>query len=334
MDRITIGHGSGGKLTRDLIKDVFFRSFGNDILEEADDSALVEIGGGRIAFTTDSFVVNPFVFPGGDIGKMAVCGTINDLAVNGAAPAYLTCSFIIEEGFLIRDLETIARSMADTAAGAGVQIVAGDTKVVEKGEADGIFINTSGIGNLIAKRELGTGMIKPGDKIIINGTIGDHGLAILSQRKELAFESEVFSDCAALNLMIKNILENIEQVRFMRDPTRGGLATTLNEIVTDASFGILLEEKDIPVSTGAKSACELLGMDPLYMANEGKVIIITAPGAAEKCLSILRDNKYGGDAQVIGEVTEDNAGKVCARTVYGVTRIIDMLTAEHLPRIC
>ncbi len=334
MDRITIGHGSGGKLTHDLIKNVFFRYLGNEILDRADDSALVEMRPGKIAFTTDSFVVDPFFFPGGDIGKIAVCGTVNDLAVSGAEPLYLTCSFIIEEGFSLKELETIVKSMAEAAAEAGVKVVAGDTKVVEKGEADGIFINTSGIGNMAAQRELGIDKIRPEDKIIVSGTVGDHGLSILSRRKELDFESVVFSDCAPLNLMIKDALKKVDQIKFMRDPTRGGLATTLNEIAMEGDFGILLEEKNIPVSTGVRSACELLGMDPLYMANEGKVVIVVDPSEANDCLSVLRGNKYGKDAEIIGEITADNIKKVCVRTIYGVTRMIDMLTAEHLPRIC
>ena len=334
MERITIGHGSGGKLTHELIKNMFFKYFENDILKQADDSAIVEMRNRKIAVTTDSFVVNPIFFPGGDIGKLSICGTVNDLAVNGAEPQYLTCSFIIEEGFLLRDLGKIVQSMAETANIAGVKIVTGDTKVVEKGEADGVFINTTGIGNMLWEDALGIRKIQPTDKVIISGTMGDHGLAILSQRKELDFESIVLSDCAPLNLMIKELLDRNIDVKFMRDPTRGGLATTLNEIAQDGSFGILIKEKDIPISDGVRSACELLGMDPLYMANEGKSIIITSSGSAEEALSILRKNEYGKEARIIGEITKDNINKVCLFTNYGVTRIIDMLTAEQLPRIC
>lgn len=334
MEKITIGHGSGGKLTHDLVKNIFFKYLSNDILERADDSAVVDLKKRKIAITTDSFVVKPIFFPGGDIGKLSVCGTVNDLAVNGANPEYLTCAFIIEEGFLISDLERIVRSMAETASVAGVKIVSGDTKVVGKGEADGIFINTSGIGSLILEKELSVSNIKPGDKVIISGTLGDHGLAILSQRKELDFESDVFSDCAPLNSMIKELLEKNSEVKFMRDPTRGGLATTLNEIAMEGSFGILLDEENIPVLDGVKSACELLGMDPLYMANEGKAVIITSSSSAERTIAVLRANEYGKDAEIIGEITEENKNKVCLRTNYGVTRIVDMLTAEQLPRIC
>ena len=334
MERITIGHGSGGKMTHDLINDVFFKYLGNDILEQADDSAIVELKGGKTAFTTDSFVVNPVFFPGGDIGKLAVCGTVNDLAVNGANPEYLTCSFIIEEGFLMEDLEKIVKSMAETASRAGVKIVSGDTKVVEKGEADGIFINTSGIGSIISGNELGINNIQAGDNVIISGTLGDHGLAILSQRKELDFESVVVSDCAPLNLMIKELLGKTSGVKFMRDPTRGGLATTLNEIVMACSFGMLIEEKSIPVSDGVRSACELLGMDPMYMANEGKTIIIASSASSEEARSILKTEKYGKDAAIIGKITEENIEKVCLKTNYGVTRIMDMLTAQQVPRIC
>ncbi|MFH1664521.1 MAG: hydrogenase expression/formation protein HypE [Candidatus Omnitrophota bacterium] len=331
---ITIGHGSGGRLTHGLIGGVFFKYLGNDILERCEDAALVNMGGGDIAFTTDSFVVKPAFFPGGDIGKLAVCGTVNDLAVTGARPMFITCGFIIEEGFLLEDLEIIVKSMGEWAGKAGVKVAAGDTKVVEKGEADGIFINTSGIGSFNGDVRLSVDRIKPGDKVIISGTVGDHGIAVLSRRKGLEFGGDVRSDCAPLNKMLSGLIESVGGVRFMRDPTRGGLATTLNEITGPGKFGITIEEKDIPVREEVRGACELLGLDPLYMANEGKAVIIADPSCAEDALSALKENEYGKGAAVIGEITPFDAGMVCLRTRYGVRRIIDMLTAEHLPRIC
>ncbi len=330
--KVTIAHGSGGKMTRALIKDVFFKYLGNDILDRCDDSAVIEIDKGRIAVTTDSFVVKPIFFPGGDIGKLAICGTVNDLAVSGAEPKYITCGFIIEEGFPVTDLEVIVRSMAKWACEANVKIVAGDTKVVEIGEADGIFINTSGVGILKHDRELGVDKISSGDKIIVSGTIGDHAIAILSKRKGLRFESTIESDCAPLNKMLTEVIESGAEVKFMRDVTRGGLATTLNEVAEDV--GILINEESLPVSEPVRGATELLGLDPVYLANEGKVIILVKASDEAKVLQILKNNEYGAKAETIGEVTEENVGKVCLKTILGVTRIIDMPTAEHLPRIC
>ncbi len=334
MNRITIAHGSGGRVTHDLVKDVFYRSFDNDILRRAEDSAVLDIPQNRVAFTTDSFVVKPVFFPGGDIGKLAVCGTVNDLAVSGAVPKYITCGFIIEEGFLLKDLERIVKSMGDWSEKAGVRIVAGDTKVVEKGEADGIFINTSGVGVFEDDVELGVGKITPGDKILLSGTIGDHGIAVLSRRKGLDFETSIRSDCAPLNDMLQEVLRAATGVKFMRDPTRGGLATTLNEIAEEGTTGILINEKDIPVAEEVNGACQLLGLDPLYIANEGKAIVIVAPGDEDKALEAMRRSEYGKNAAIIGEVTGDNTGKVLLKTTLGVTRIVDMMTAENLPRIC
>ena len=335
MDKITMAHGSGGKITHSLIKDVFFKHLGNDILERAEDSAVIDAGTGNIAFTTDSFVVKPLFFPGGDIGKIAVCGTVNDLAVTGADPKFITCGFIIEEGFSCADLEKIVKSMAKSAKEAGVKIVAGDTKVVGRNEADGMFINTSGIGVFGGKnRRLGSSDIKAGDKVIISGTLGDHGIAVLSKRQGLEFGSETASDCAPLNGVIGELMEGFAGIKFMRDPTRGGLATTLNEITPDSGIGIMLEEKNIPVLDGVRGACELLGLDPLYVANEGKIIVITSPADEAGIIKVLRNSKYGKNAACIGEVSSDIPGKVCIRTRYGVTRIVDMLTAEQLPRIC
>ena len=334
MERITIAHGAGGKITNKLIQDVFFKHFGNDVLKKAEDAATVEVSSGSIAFTTDSFVVKPIFFPGGDIGKLAVCGTVNDIAVSGARAEFLSCAFIIEEGLAISDLEIIVESMAKWAKEAGVKIVTGDTKVVGTGEADRIFINTSGVGVFQGKYRASARNIRPKDKVIISGTMGDHGIAVLSSRKGLEFETTLKSDCAPLNKMILEVLEAGAEVKFMRDPTRGGVATTLNEIVKGSGFGITLDENTLPVAEEVKGACELLGLDPLYVANEGKILFIVSPDSEEKALDCLRKNKYGVNAQVIGEVNEENIGKVCLKTRLGTTRIIDMPTAEQLPRIC
>lgn len=333
-EHITSAHGSGGRMTHELVTDVFYRHFGNPILERNDDAAVVEMAGGKLAFTTDTFVVKPMFFPGGDIGKLAVCGTVNDLAVSGAVPEYMSCGFIIEEGLSFGDLEKIVSSMSACAREAGVRIVTGDTKVVGRGEADGIFINTSGIGTVKAGLELGVEKINPGDKVVISGTVGDHGLAVLGQRKGLEFKSDIISDCAPLNAMLEKAVEAAPGIRFMRDPTRGGLATTLNEITMDAGFGIVIEEEKVPISESVRGACELLGMDPLYIANEGKVMIVVDPAGEEKLLEALRASAYGRGAVVIGEVTSGGPGKVRLLTRYGVERIIDMPAAEQLPRIC
>jgi len=331
--KITLAHGSGGKITHELIKDVFFRHLGNDILKKAEDSGVADARPGKMAVTTDSFVVKPVFFPGGDIGKLAVCGTVNDLAVTGASPKYITAGFIIEEGFSLEDLEKIVRSMAEWALKAGVEVIAGDTKVVEKGEADGIFINTSGVGFFEGASELSAGNIRPGDKVIITGTMGDHGIAVLSRRKGLDFQSDIKSDCAPLAGMLADVTA-AGGVKFMRDPTRGGLATTLNEITRGTELGIVIEEEKAPVSGPVRSACELLGLDPLYVANEGKAVIVAGKGSAENIIAVLRRHEYGKDASVIGEVTREAGGRVCLRTRYGTARIIDMMASEQLPRIC
>ncbi|MBF0494009.1 MAG: hydrogenase expression/formation protein HypE [Candidatus Omnitrophica bacterium] len=334
MDNITLAHGSGGKLTHEMIGGIFFKYFKNEMLERAEDAAVFAIKGKRIAFTTDSFVVKPIFFPGGDIGKLAVCGTVNDLAVVGATPKYISCAFIIEEGFSFSDLEKIVKSMADWAKDAGLKIVTGDTKVVGRGEADGIFINTSGIGVFEKDVKLGAEKIKPGDKVILTGNIADHGLAVLGKRKGLEFESEIVSDVAPLNKMLLELTKKVGGVKFMRDPTRGGVATTLNEITEGRKFGILIEEKNIPVSENARAACEILGLEPLYVANEGKAIIVVSSKNEKKALSSLRKNKYGKYAVTVGTVTKNNPGKVCLLTAYGTVRIVDMLSGEQLPRIC
>lgn len=335
-DTILLGYGSGGKLTHELISDLFVRYFGNEILESQTDSAVLKIESDRLAFTTDSFVVDPVFFPGGDIGKLAVAGTVNDLAVSGATPLYLSSSFIIEEGFSFAELETIVKSMADEAQKAGVLIVTGDTKVVNKGKCDKVFVNTTGIGVLPENRvEIGSGKnIETGDKIIINGTIADHGMCIMAAREGLSFTSEIESDCACLNGMIKDVLDVSENIKFMRDATRGGLATVLCELAEDRGFGIEINESSIPVNENVRGICELLGFDPLYVANEGKVVMVVGKDDAEKVLGTLRKNEFGRNAAIIGEVTSEHYGKAWLTTGIGGRRIIDMLAGEQLPRIC
>ena len=321
----------------DLIHELFQRHFSNDILDELTDSAVISKlpdGDYDICFTTDSYVVNPLFFPGGDIGKLAVCGTVNDLAVVGAQPLYISCGFIIEEGLDYDTLAKIVESMAEVAKREGIKIVTGDTKVVEKRSADKLFINTSGIGLKPKHLQLGTQYVRPGDKVIINGTIGEHELAILLARGEFEFDARIQTDCAALTGLIQDVLKVTDKVKFMRDPTRGGLATTLNELVSGMGFGILIHETHIPVRDEVRAICEILGYDPLYLANEGKVVIVVAQEAAEPVLHVMREHPLGKDSQIIGEVVDEPKGKVILRTEIGGHRIIDMLTGVQLPRIC
>lgn len=321
----------------DLIHELFQRHFSNDILDELTDSAVISKlpdGDYDICFTTDSYVVNPLFFPGGDIGKLAVCGTINDLAVVGAQPLYISCGFIIEEGLDYDTLAKIVESMAEVAKREGIKIVTGDTKVVEKRSADKLFINTSGIGLKPKHLQLGTQYVRPGDKVIINGTIGEHELAILLARGEFEFDARIQTDCAALTGLIQDVLKVTDKVKFMRDPTRGGLATTLNELVSGMGFGILIHETHIPVRDEVRAICEILGYDPLYLANEGKVVIVVAQEAAEPVLHVMREHPLGKDSQIIGEVVDEPKGKVILRTEIGGHRIIDMPTGVQLPRIC
>ena len=335
-EKILLGHGSGGKLTHDLIKNIFIKYFQNDILSVQGDSSVLNLNAENIAVTTDSFVVDPVFFPGGDIGKLAICGTVNDLAVSGAKPLYLTAAFIIEEGFPMDSLISIVKSMADEAKKSGVYIVAGDTKVVNTGKCDKIFINTTGIGIIDRKRiHISSGLnIKPGDKIIINGTIGDHGMTIMKAREFESFDINIKSDCACLNGLIEKVLEVSENVHFMRDATRGGLASVLCEIVESKNFGISIDENNIEVNEGVRGMCEVLGLDPAYVANEGKVIIIVDENDAEKVLEIMHRQDYGADSRIIGEVTIKYPGQCWMNTIIGGKRIIDMLTGEQLPRIC
>jgi hydrogenase expression/formation protein HypE len=333
-DKIGLSHGAGGKLSLELISDLFRKSFNNLILNRLEDSAILNLHGQKVAFTTDSYVIHPLFFPGGDIGKLAVCGTVNDLAVMGAKPLALSCAMIIEEGLDKSTLEKIVLSMKKTAQAAGVQIVTGDTKVVEKGKTDKIFINTSGMGLVRSGIHLGKEKIKVGDRIIISGTIGDHATAVLSSRAGLEFETKVKSDCTFLSDLVSSVLKFENKIRFMRDPTRGGLASVLNEMVTGEAHGALLDEEKIPIKDEVKGFCELLGYDPLYLANEGKLIIVTAPRVAEKVLTILRKNPKGRDAQIIGEITDRFEGRVGLKTKFGGTRVVDMLAGEQFPRIC
>lgn len=334
--RILLDHGSGGKLTLKLIDSIFIKHFNNNELSLKKDAASLKAIENDISFTTDSFVINPIFFPGGDIGKLAVCGTVNDLAVSGAKPLYLSCGFIIEEGLLIPELENIVISMAKAASDCGVSIVTGDTKVVEKGACDKIFINTSGIGVMNNNyKETGTGTtVEPGDKIVINGFIADHEIAIMNKRNDYNFHTTVKSDCAALNGLIQNAINKNFNIKFMRDATRGGLATVLCELVNMGNFGINVNESDVPVREEVAGICELLGFDPLYMANEGKAIFVVGKDDADKLISEMRNDALGTESKIIGEVTSDHIGIVTLKTKVGGTRIIDTLTGGQLPRIC
>lgn len=331
--KILLGHGSGGRLMHDLIKDLLLRKLNNPILKELSDSALINYKD-RLAFTTDSFVVSPLKFAGGDIGKLAVCGTVNDLVMLGAVPEYLSLALIIEEGFDYNILEQIVNSISINAKRAGVYFVTGDIKVVEEGACDKIFINTAGIGRIIKNKKLSIKNIETGDKIIITGNIAQHGLAVLTRRKELDLEFNIKSDCAALNDLLIPILKKTNYIKFMRDPTRGGVATTLNEIAGVSRLGIVIEEENIPVSKRLKVACELLGIDPLYIANEGRAILVVKKDGTKKVLNLLRKHPLGKNAQIIGTVVKQPRRRVILNTILGTQRIVDMLTSEPLPRIC
>ena len=331
-ERIIMAHGSGGTVSQQLVTKVFQKAFDNRWLAQMGDATVLPVETSRLAMSTDSFVVSPLFFRGGNIGKLAVCGTVNDLAVTGAIPRYLSVGFIIEEGLRIAELQEIVDSMAETAKAAGVYLVTGDTKVVEKGSADKVFINTTGIGFVPDGREVGPARITPGDKIIISGTLGDHGIAIVSEREGLSFSSPVFSDCAALNGLIESFI--VPGVKCMRDPTRGGLATTLNELASQAGVSMLIEEELIPVLPAVSGACGMLGLDPLYLANEGKTIVIVAPQNEAQVLDAMHKHPLGKKARTIGEVTSDSPGLVLLETVLGAKRMLGMLEGEHLPRIC
>ncbi|UCD22730.1 MAG: hydrogenase expression/formation protein HypE [Chloroflexota bacterium] len=332
-DRILLAHGSGGKLSHELVQKQFLPFLANPALNKLDDSAIFEASG-KLAFTTDSYVVNPIFFPGGDIGKLAVCGTVNDLAMNGAKPLYLSLSAIIEEGLLISELETIVQSIRKAAEEAEVNIIAGDTKVVNRGQADKLFITTSGVGMIPTGVDISGANARAGDKVLLSGTIGEHGIAVMSQREGLRFSMTMESDCAPLNKLVGQILEVTSNIHCLRDPTRGGLATTLNELAQQSEVGIIVDEAKIPVKDEVKAACELLGLDPLYVANEGKLVVMIDPADADGALTQMKKNDYGRDAAIIGEVTGEHPGKVVMRTKLGPSRIVDMLSGELLPRIC
>lgn len=334
QDIITLAHGSGGRAMHDLIEKVFKRHFSNDILNSGDDAAKLDMPAGRLAFTTDSYVVSPVFFRGGNIGKLAVCGTVNDLSALGAIPMYLSCGFILEEGLTFGQLEEIVRSMADTASECGVKLVTGDTKVVQKGAADRIFINTSGIGLIPEGVQISGKNAVPGDKVIITGSIGEHGCSVMLDREKLGIEASVKSDCAPLSGMVRKLLDRVGNVHVLRDPTRGGLATTLNEIAYQSGYAIRLHEDMIPVKDEVRGICELLGLDPLYIANEGKMIVIVPEAAAEEAVKALQSDRYGRDACIIGEVLDKPAGRVFMQTITGGSRILDMLSGDQLPRIC
>ena len=321
-------------MTRELIEKLFLARLENPLLKPLDDSTVLVMGGKGYAFTTDSYVVKPYIFPGGDIGKLAVCGTINDLAVMGARPLWLSLSFILEEGLLLAHLERIVESIAATAGEAGVQIVTGDTKVVERGKCEGLYINTAGLGDILAPNWLGAANVKPGDAVIINGPIGEHGVAVMSQREGIAFQTSVVSDCAPLWPLVKAILDTGAEIRAMRDPTRGGVAAAVCDIARASSVGIRLREDALPISREVRGACDLLGLDPLTIANEGKVLVFCRATDTANVLAAMRENPLGKHARVIGEVSEQSQGIVTLRTTIGGERIIDMPTGEDLPRIC
>ncbi|MDQ1565399.1 MAG: hydrogenase expression/formation protein HypE [Actinomycetota bacterium] len=334
-ERITLAHGAGGKATHTLIDALFLEAFRNPLLEAMEDQAVLSVGGARIAFTTDSYVVSPIFFPGGDIGDLAVNGTVNDLAMSGARPLYLSCGFILEEGFPVADLQRIAASMAVAAQAAGVTIVTGDTKVVQRGKADGCFINTAGVGLLERPVELGAHRCRPGDAIIVSGPIGDHGVTIMLARGELEIEADVKSDTAPLHDLVAALLDVVpDGVRAMRDATRGGVATILNEMAKASNVAVIIEEDRVPVRPEVNGACEILGIDPLYVACEGRFVVVVDGDAAQDALAALQSQPGGERAAIIGRIKDDPPGLVLLKTGFGGTRIVDMLVGDPLPRIC
>lgn len=335
-EHILLGHGSGGKLSADLIQRLFLRAFNNPMLAALEDQATVRLGEmlPSIAFTTDSFVVRPLFFPGGDIGKLAVHGTINDLAVGGAQPLCLSAAFILEEGLPMTDLERIVESMKLACAEAGVSLVTGDTKVVDRGKGDKVFITTSGIGVVPEGRSLSITNAQPGDRIIVSGTIGDHGIAIMSVREGIEFETVLESDTAPLHDLTRLMLEACPGIRCMRDPTRGGLSSTLNELASSSRVGVKIDESSLPIRPEVRGACEMLGLDPLYVANEGKLIAVVPDAEVGKLLEIMRQHPLGRNAAIIGEITTNHAGMVILKSVIGGERVVTMLAGEQLPRIC
>jgi len=332
--QIVLGHGSGGKLTSDLIQKVFLPAFDNHYLSRLDDQAVLQLNGSQVAFTTDAFVVTPIFFPGGDIGRLAINGTINDLAMSGAKPLYIAAAFILEEGLATEELQRVVNSMSAAAREANVLLVTGDTKVVNRGKGDKLFITTTGLGLVDHSVQISADRARPGDKILLSGTIGDHGMAIMSQRENLEFESTIESDTAALHTLVAAMLTASADIHCLRDPTRGGVATTLNEIASTSRVGMVIDERQIPVRETVKGACEILGLDPLYVANEGKLLAVVAPDSTANVLRKMREHPLGYDAQVIGEVVSDHQGMVLMKTGIGGTRVVDVLFGEQLPRIC
>ena len=332
--KIQLGHGSGGKLTADLVRKLFLPAFSNDYLARLDDQAMLEFNGMRIAFTTDAFVVTPLFFPGGDIGKLAINGTVNDLAMSGAKPLYIAAAFILEEGLDVVELSRIVDSMRQAAVEAGVQLVTGDTKVVERGKGDKMFITTTGLGILEGPAAISGNSGRPGDKIILSGTIGDHGTAILSRRENLEFEGSIESDTAPLHGLVAAMCAVSDEIHCMRDPTRGGVATTLNELAAASRVGIEINEQVVPIGESVKGACEILGLDPLYVANEGKLVALVAANDAGKVIQTMREHPLGRQARIIGEAVPQHPGIVLLKTTIGGTRVLDLPLGEQLPRIC
>lgn len=335
MEIITLSHGSGGKATNKLIDELFYKYFSNEILAQKNDSSILPFINGKLAISTDSFVVNPIFFDGGDIGKLSICGTVNDICMSGAKPLYISVAFIIEEGLTFDELEKVVKSMSETAKGAKVKIVTGDTKVVEKGSCDKLYINTTGIGVIDEEKSyLGGNMVKDGDVIIVSGTLGDHGMSIMNRRNNLGFDVSIKSDCCLLNNLIEDILSVSNKVKVLRDPTRGGVATTLNEIVEHSKISIELEESKIPVKEEVNAMCNILGLDPLYIANEGKLIVIVDKEDANAVLEVMKKNPNGYDAIIIGEAINDGKNKLYLKTSIGGKRIVSMPEGELLVRIC
>ena len=333
-DKVLLGHGSGGRMMRELIESFFVPAFGGNAGLGSEDSAVLDMPPGRLAVTTDSYVVNPIFFPGGNIGDLAVNGTVNDLAMAGANPLYITCGFIIEEGLPLTDLKTIVASMKAAADTAGVKIVAGDTKVVDRGKADRIFINTSGVGVMPDGVSISSKNLKRGDRIIISGTIGDHGMAVMAKREGLEFQSDIVSDSAPLNGLVRKMLDVCPEIHALRDPTRGGVTSTLIEFAEESGVGIVIEEKSLPIREAVRGACEILGLDPLYVANEGKLIASVPAGKAQAVFEVMKSDPLGKDAVIIGDVVAEPKDRVLMKTLIGGTRIVDMLSGEQLPRIC
>lgn len=333
QERVLLAHGSGGKLSHDLVERLLVPVFKNPLLEKLDDSASFPASG-RLAFTTDSYIVTPIFFPGGDIGRLAVCGTVNDLSMVGARPLYLSVSFIVEEGLPIAELERVARSIQEAAEEAGVTVITGDTKVVNHGSADRLFVNTAGIGEVPEGVDISGSNARPGDAVIVSGPLGDHGIAVMSQREGLSFAAGVESDVAPLNHLVQAMLKASGRIHALRDPTRGGLASTLNEIARQSQVGIRIEEELVPVRDAVRAACEMLGLDPLYVANEGKLVAMLPEKDAEPVVRAMRKERHGSEAAIIGRVCAEEPGRVVMRTRLGTSRIVDMLTGEPLPRIC